>query len=94
MIVLLLGLGAFAGCTEKAEAQCEQFIEDWCAKAVSCDPTTNNDSCIGHYQKLLDCSKAVNPPSDFDKCPGDIQALACTKDAPAVPASCNISFRK
>jgi hypothetical protein len=95
-LVAAAGAGAaLSGCSkDDASAQCGQFLEDFCTKVASCNSTATKEGCKLGLMKNIDCSKAVEAPSNFDKCPSDIQALKCTGGVPAVPASCDISFRK
>ena len=90
----LASAAALSGCSNDAEGQCGEFIDAYCSKIVSCDKSVSMDKCLTTFKKTIDCSKASDAPSNFDKCPSDIQALKCTTDAPPVPDSCNISFRK
>jgi hypothetical protein len=96
LLAAAVGGGAtLSGCSkDDASAQCNQFLNDYCIKYFTCNPSVTKEACMTGLKKTIDCSKAAEAPSNFDKCPSDITALKCTSSAPTVPDSCDISFRK
>lgn len=92
MMLALLTAGV-AGCNE-AEEQCKDFSAAMCDRLVECsDDGLTKDACLAEFGKTIDCSKAVDPPSNFDQCIPAVKKLSCGS-LKNIPDSCNFKLRK
>jgi hypothetical protein len=92
-IFAALGLAvlASASCDDNSpRAQCENLLESFCEKIVSCDGRLEQNACMTALGKEIDCSKAVEV-TGVDKCQEDLRARSCTGFA--LPTTCRGSIK-
>ena len=83
-----LGLAVLtlAGCDDDSpKAQCENLLESFCEKIMSCDGRVEQSACVTALAKEIDCSRAVQV-TGVDKCQEDLRARSCSGFA--LPSTC------
>jgi hypothetical protein len=87
-VLAALGLTvlALAGCDDNSpRAQCENLLETFCEKIVSCDGRVEQNACVTALGEEIDCSKAVQV-TGVEKCQEDLRARSCSGFA--LPSTC------
>lgn len=86
-----ISLLSLAACDDNSpKAQCEDLLESFCEKIVSCDSRVEQSACVTALGKEIDCSRAAEV-TGVDKCQDDLRARSCSGFA--LPATCKGSVK-
>jgi len=93
---LVLALGAACDDSPSAEGACRSFVASYCAKAASCEETTDRRKveldCTFYFEVNAPCEMQLGSSTSLEVCQRQIAATDCSTSQPgywpAIPASC------
>lgn len=98
-LVIALTLASCGGDpdTQRAQSQCETFIDVACSRILQCYQTTQA-ACTSQADSVLQCSRIIAVTSNYDRCVSDSATFSCASYMSnpgqlTLPPSCTGVFR-
>lgn len=99
----MCGLACSSGTTDsekRPSEQCQDYVHAYCAKGVSCAPTTDRadlaETCAFAFRVYLPCEQVVTVEGDSQRCIDAIDAISCATvnpgSLPVAPIACQRLF--
>ena len=93
---MVLALGAACDDSPSVEEACHSFVASYCAKAASCEETTERRKveldCAFYFEVNAPCEMQRGGTSSLAVCQSQIAAIDCGNSQPgywpAIPSSC------